>query len=257
MAILRDLLQDPEVHGSTSVKELFAEARIPLITDRFVKRLAIEAGYRLSWYDAEGASVSTDAYKIALDVTAVTGVRFRASQQRAVRAPNIIELFSPTFEDFFFIDPCAGVSPEATVQQCELTGLSPALYGQVIRAPPGGFFAYNAHWRRQSGPTTGNRQDARRRSRPRAPVSSRFQRYARLVANPSQGGSCSTFSATPSWATASGPAIRSFASESTATRTGPYGYRNRDSSMRGASTSDRSRSRGSMSASITVTILAG
>ena len=136
--------QDPEVHGSTSVKELFAEARIPIITDRFIKRLAIEAGYRLSWYDAEGASFSTDAYKVALDATVVTGVRFRASQQRAVRAPNIVELFSPVAEDFFLIDPCAGVSPQATVQQCELTGLPAELYGQVIRIPGGGFFAYNA-----------------------------------------------------------------------------------------------------------------
>lgn len=136
--------QEPEVHGSTSVKELFAEAQIPIITDWFVKRVAIEAGYRLSWYDAEGASFSTDAYKIALDVTAVTGIRFRASQQRAVRAPNINELFTPIAEDFFLFDPCAGVSPVATVEQCQLTGLSPAQYGQVIRAPPGGFFAYNA-----------------------------------------------------------------------------------------------------------------
>lgn len=137
--------ETPVIDGSTSVKELFAEARIPLLTDRLVKRLAIEGGYRLSWYDAEGARFSTDAYKIAIDLTAVTGVRFRASQQRAVRAPNIIELFSPTFPDFFFIDPCATVSPDATIQQCELTGLSPARYGQVIPIPEeSGFFAYNA-----------------------------------------------------------------------------------------------------------------
>ena len=135
---------DPEVHGSTSAKELFAEVQIPIITDRFIKRLAIEAGYRLSWYDAQGSSFSTDSYKIALDLTAVDGVRIRASQQRAVRAPNIIELFSPTVGELFFIDPCAGISPDATVQECELTGLPPALYGQVIAVPPQGFFAYNA-----------------------------------------------------------------------------------------------------------------
>jgi outer membrane receptor protein involved in Fe transport len=128
-----------------SAKELFAEARIPLLTDRLVKLIAIEAGYRLSWYDAEGASFSTDAYKIAIDLTAVDGVRFRASQQRAVRAPNIIELFNPTYTDFFSIDPCAGVSPEATIQQCELTGLSPTRYGQVIKLPKEeGFFSYQA-----------------------------------------------------------------------------------------------------------------
>jgi len=135
----------PIIDGSTSVKELFVETRIPLLTDRLVKRLAIEAGYRLSWYDAEGAKFSTDAYKIALDLTPFTGLRIRASQQRAVRAPNIIELFGPPFPDFFFIDPCAGVSPDATIEQCELTGLSPTRYGQVIPIPDeSGFFAYNA-----------------------------------------------------------------------------------------------------------------
>jgi outer membrane receptor protein involved in Fe transport len=136
--------ESPVIDGSTSVKELFAEAEIPLISNRLIERLAIEAGYRLSWYGAEGAKFSTDAYKIALDITAVPGLRLRASQQRAVRAPNIIELFSPIASDFFLIDPCAGVSPLATSQQCELTGLSPARYGQVISVPDLNFFAYNA-----------------------------------------------------------------------------------------------------------------
>ncbi|MCL6698070.1 TonB-dependent receptor [Sphingomonas sp. NSE70-1] len=135
---------DPEVHGSTSVKELFAEARIPILTDRLVRRLAIEAGYRMSWYKAGDSSFSTSSYKVALDLTAVDGVRLRLSQQRAVRAPNIIELFSPTAEDAFFIDPCAGLSPDATVQECELTGLPASLYGQVLEVPPLGFFAYNS-----------------------------------------------------------------------------------------------------------------
>ena len=137
--------QNPEVHGSTKVKELFAEAQIPIVTDRLVKRLAFELGYRLSWYSAGDSDFSTDSYKIALDLTAVTGVRLRASQQRAVRAPSIIELFSPPTGDFFFEDLCAGSSPKATVEQCALTGLSPAQYGQVIPIPEeSGIDAYNA-----------------------------------------------------------------------------------------------------------------
>lgn len=37
------------------------------------------------------------------------------------------------------------------MQECELTGLSPALYGQVIKVPDGGFFAplFTAAWREQ------------------------------------------------------------------------------------------------------------
>ena len=136
---------NPEIHGSTKVKELFAEAQIPIVTDGLVKRLAFELGYRLSWYSASDSDFSTDSYKIALDLTAVTGVRLRASQQRAVRAPNIVELFTPSIEDFFLDDPCAGFSPKATVAQCALTGLSPAQYGQVIPIPEeSGIADYNA-----------------------------------------------------------------------------------------------------------------
>jgi len=47
--------------------------------------------------------------------------------------------------DFFLNDPCAGVTPDATQPECELTGISPAQYGQVIAGPrDDGFFAYNA-----------------------------------------------------------------------------------------------------------------
>lgn len=132
------------VHGSTNVKELFAEARIPLLTGRLVERLAFEGGYRQSWYSAGEASFTTNAWKVALDLTAVRGLRFRGSQQRAVRAPNIVELFYPPVADFFFVDPCAGVTPLATETQCALTGVTAGQYGRIIPIPEDSFFVYNA-----------------------------------------------------------------------------------------------------------------
>ena len=130
-------IQDFPVHGSVDVKELFAEARIPLVTDRLVERLAFEGGYRHSRYSNSTTSLKSSAYKLALDLTAVRGLRLRASQQRAVRAPNVVELFSPTAPDFFDIDRCAGATPEATEAQCARTGVSAGQYGRLVRSPGG------------------------------------------------------------------------------------------------------------------------
>ena len=38
------------IRGSISTKEIFGEARIPLLTDKLVQRLAFEGGFRKSWY---------------------------------------------------------------------------------------------------------------------------------------------------------------------------------------------------------------
>jgi len=120
------------IHGSLDTKEIFGEARIPLITDRLVRRLAFEGGFRRSWYQNAESQFSTDAYKLALDLTAVTGLRLRASRQRANRAPNVQELFTPIRSDSFGRDPCAGDSPLASETQCALTGVTPAQYGHVV-----------------------------------------------------------------------------------------------------------------------------
>ena len=89
------------IRGSIDTKEIFGEARIPLVTDKLVQRLAFEGGFRKSWYGNSRSKFSSDAYKLALDLTAVSGLRFRASQQRANRAPNILELFAPIQPELF------------------------------------------------------------------------------------------------------------------------------------------------------------
>ncbi|MFL6726974.1 MAG: TonB-dependent receptor domain-containing protein [Sphingomicrobium sp.] len=131
------------IRGSISTKEVFGEARIPLLTDKLVRRLAFEGGFRKSWYQNGASKFSTSAYKLALDLTAVTGLRFRASQQGANRAPNVQELFAPIQPDFFDRDPCAGSTPEASRAQCVLAGVTPAQYGHVTSANAS-LFGYNA-----------------------------------------------------------------------------------------------------------------
>jgi outer membrane receptor protein involved in Fe transport len=130
------------IRGSIETKEIFGEARIPMLAEKLVQRLAFEGGFRKSWYRNSRNSFSSDTYKLALDLTAVGGLRFRASQQGANRAPNAQELFAPPQPDSFLRDPCAGASPTASETQCTLTGVTPAQYGQVARA--NGLFEYHA-----------------------------------------------------------------------------------------------------------------
>lgn len=130
--------------GATSVKELFGEARFPLIRHRFIDELAIEGGYRESWHSDGSSKFVTNSYKAAVDVAPVRGLRFRASLQRAVRAPNIQELFAPVFPGGFDTDPCAGVSPTATAEQCAHTGVPADRYGQIIANPFGEGGGYNS-----------------------------------------------------------------------------------------------------------------
>ncbi|MBL8771596.1 MAG: TonB-dependent receptor [Phenylobacterium sp.] len=99
----------PPVNGSFDVYEAFAEARIPVITDMdFAKRVQIELAYRYSDYST---GVTTDTYKVAGDWQFDDNVRLRASYQRAVRAPHVLELFSPQNVVLDGTqDPCAGLT---------------------------------------------------------------------------------------------------------------------------------------------------
>ena len=130
------------IRGSIDAKEIFGEARIPLLTDKIVQRLAFEGGFRKSWYRNSRSRFSSTAYKLALDLTAVSGLRVRASQQGANRAPNAQELFAPSQPDSFLRDPCAGATPTASATQCALTGVTTAQYGKIAKG--NGLFDYNA-----------------------------------------------------------------------------------------------------------------
>ncbi len=121
--------------GSTEVKELFGELRLPVLSERFIHDLTFEGGYRQSWYKNGESSFTTNSYKLALEFSPIRGIRFRASHQRAVRAPNVQELFAPPFRDFLDFDPCTGLVPDATPEQCARTGVTAEQYGQIIANP--------------------------------------------------------------------------------------------------------------------------
>lgn len=124
--------------GSFSVKEAFIEFNVPLLADRpFFHELTLEAAGRYSDYSTVG---SVYTYKAGGQWAPVEGIKFRGLYQRAVRAPNIYELFQGTSagaDDFD--DPCAaGNSPNATVQQfCLNQGVPAALLPGFIGDPGG------------------------------------------------------------------------------------------------------------------------
>jgi outer membrane receptor protein involved in Fe transport len=136
------------VEGQFSVRELFTEVQIPLISDRpFFEQLELRAGYRYSKYDVADRGFSTDTYKIEGEWAPVRDIRFRGSYNRAVRAPNIVELFSAQSVGLAGNnDPCAGPAVGGLVQgntaaQCALTGVTAAQFGKIALNPAG---QYNA-----------------------------------------------------------------------------------------------------------------
>ena len=92
--------------GSTNVNDVFMEASIPLVQGKTgAEQLSFDTAYRYSDYSS---GIQTDTYKFGADWAPVEDVRFRASFQRAVRAPNIVELFTAQGFNLFDMDgdPC-------------------------------------------------------------------------------------------------------------------------------------------------------
>ena len=121
-------------NGSFDVYELFGEVRVPLVQDQpFIKSLSVEGGYRFSDYSLGSR---TDTYKGAVEYAPFDDIRFRGSYNRAVRAPNIVELFTPQTQGLFNgSDPCGGSAPTASRAACALTGVTPAQYGSIDPCP--------------------------------------------------------------------------------------------------------------------------
>jgi outer membrane receptor protein involved in Fe transport len=123
----------PAIDGGFNVREVFVEALVPVVQDtRGAEDLTLELGYRFADYNLSGGNSS---YKALLSWAPISALKLRTGYNRAVRAPNAMELFEqqgwmPGLQDFCENDPETGV-PSATVEECQRTGLNPSLYGTL------------------------------------------------------------------------------------------------------------------------------
>ena len=114
------------VNGNFKVLELFGEAQIPIVQQQLHRRAV--ARRRLSQVlatsSATAASMTPTPTRFGAEFAPIRDVRFRGVYNRAVRAPNIQELFAPQFVGLDGAnDPCAGTPITATDFGCLAQGL--------------------------------------------------------------------------------------------------------------------------------------
>lgn len=118
------------IEGENALKDIFGEARAPLVEGRrFFHLLEVNGGLRQLDYKLAGQATS---YGYGLAWMPSSELRLRGSFQRAVRAPTLGELFRPAtpFGDTG-VDPCFrnGASPASASQAlCVATGVPAANY---------------------------------------------------------------------------------------------------------------------------------
>ncbi|WP_404712650.1 TonB-dependent receptor domain-containing protein [Sphingomonas sp. MMS24-J13] len=103
--------------GAYDVREAYAELNAPIVADKpGFNSLTLEAGVRYSDYKVKttgNPGYNTTTYKGGATWEPVRGIKIRGDYQRAVRAPNIAELFAPTVTGLttVAVDPCSGSKP--------------------------------------------------------------------------------------------------------------------------------------------------
>jgi len=94
-----------DARGRFDVAEIFGEVSVPLLSDRpFAQDLRVDGAYRLSDYSTAGKA---ETWSLGLRYRPNDWVLFRGTTARAVRAPNIGELFLPQVQTYAVLDdPC-------------------------------------------------------------------------------------------------------------------------------------------------------
>jgi iron complex outermembrane receptor protein len=118
--------------GGINVKEIYGEIRLPVLGgDGFPELLSFEAGARYSDYNTIGGLFN---WKVGGEFAPFDFIRFRASYNKAARAPNVQELFQGGDQGFpGYTDPCnrtgAAVDPRsaALLALCATSGIPAAV----------------------------------------------------------------------------------------------------------------------------------
>ena len=97
--------------GGYDVKEVFGEVRVPVLEDSFIHSLELNGAFRYSDYSL-GRVGGNWTYNFGGDVAPVEDIRFRGQYSRAVRAPNVQDLFGGASTGFpGATDPCSDRGP--------------------------------------------------------------------------------------------------------------------------------------------------
>ena len=126
--------------GRYESKEVFGEINLPLLADvPGVQYLDLTAAYRYQDYTTTGGDSS---YGLGLEWTVNRDIRFRGNYAKAVRSPNINELFGGGSEGYSLIDdPCdatrlnLGSAPANRKANCAALGLSPNFVQSTATRP--------------------------------------------------------------------------------------------------------------------------
>lgn len=126
------------VAGWYDTKEVFGEVIVPIVEGApFMQSLTFEGGFRYSDYSTSGGNW---AYKLGGSWVPVEGFKIRGNYARAVRAPNIGEMFQPQVTALTnrLVDPCQENLPtgNATLTalctaQLQAVGASLAVLGNI------------------------------------------------------------------------------------------------------------------------------
>ena len=115
--------------GSYNVKEAFAELRVPVLRDSFIHLLELNGAVRYSDYSLAAVGGSW-TYTGGIELGPIPDIRFRAQYSRAVRAPNVEDLFGGSSTGFpAAIDPCSDrgtIRTDALRQLCIANGVPAA-----------------------------------------------------------------------------------------------------------------------------------
>ncbi|MEI6737388.1 MAG: TonB-dependent receptor, partial [Pseudomonadota bacterium] len=127
--------------GAYTVKEIYGEIRVPLIEGaQFAELLSVNGSARNADYSY---GPKTNSYGLGMEWSPVKEIKGRASYQKAIRAANVIDLFTAAGIGLYdnAADPC-GPSRTSTLAQCQRTGITAAQYGTALLDSPAG--QYNA-----------------------------------------------------------------------------------------------------------------
>ncbi len=131
----------PDRIGKLKLDEAYFESIVPLISDMpFARSVNLELGYRYTDFDSGQRTQNYGSWKYGAEWTPIAGLRIRAMQQRATRAPNVNELYQPQVTGLsnLAVDPCAGTNPTgALAALCVQTGVPANLIGGVPQPSAG------------------------------------------------------------------------------------------------------------------------